>query len=327
MMTPILYFAAMVAALIAFSVTVIRQGCVGVSVLFGKYHRILRPGLNFRIPLVETVYRKISLQNRSAELEFQAITFDQANVNFKTLILYAVQNDKEETVKKAAFKFVDEKSFMQTLVRSIESSIRAFVATKKQSEILALRHEIVREVNAHIEEELNDWGFHLINLQINDISFDEAIMRSMAQVVATNNMKAAAENEAQAQYISKVRVAQADAEARRLVAEAEKDAERLRGEGGALFRKQIADSLIECGRDMDTHGVHPSFMLYEMWLDSMKDIAAHSRGNILSFDGSTDGFQKTVRQMNLMTAANQLPLDLSETGLAASPAIDAPAHS
>ena len=136
------------------SVSIIREGHVGISVLFGKFCRILRPGLRLRLPWVERVFRVISLQLRSVELEFQAITGDQANVNFKALIVYTVANDRPETIMKAAFKFIDERSFMQTLIRSIEGSIRSFVALKKQSEILLLRREIVDEVNSHIEHEL-----------------------------------------------------------------------------------------------------------------------------------------------------------------------------
>jgi regulator of protease activity HflC (stomatin/prohibitin superfamily) len=294
------YLGAAAAALLLLfgSVSVIKQGQVGVVTLFGRFSRIFRPGLSFRIPFVETVYKRISLQNRSAELDFQAITADQANVNFKALILYGVKDDSEESIKRAAFRFVDDRSFMQALVRSIEGSIRSFVATKRQSEILALRKEIVSDVKSHIDDELDDWGFHLINLQINDISFDEAIMRSMAQVVATNNMKSAAENEAQAQYISKTRVAEAEAQAKRLLAQAEKDADALRGEGNALLRARIAEGLAEAGRRMEANGVDPAFMLYTMWLDCMKHVASHSHGNILSFDGSVEGFDKTMRQMS-----------------------------
>jgi hypothetical protein len=32
----------------------------------------------------------------------------------------------------------------------------------------------------------------------------------------------------------------------------------------------------------------------------MKNVAAHSHGNILSFDGFTDGFDKTFKQMQLI---------------------------
>lgn len=293
----LVYSAAAVAILLFASITVVKQGHVGVAVMFGRYRRILPPGISFLVPFAETVFQKLTLQNRASELEFQAITGDQANVNFKALIIYAVQNEREETVLKAAFKFIDEKSFMQALIRSIEGSIRALVALKKQNEILGLREEIVHAVNGHLEEELNDWGFHLINLQINDISFDEAIMRSMAQVVASNNMMLAAQNEAQAQFITKTRVAEAEAQAKRVVATAERDADGLRGEGNALLRQQMASGLAEAGKVMESNGVDPSFMLYTMWLDAMKFVAAHGNGNLLSFDGSMDGFQKTMRQM------------------------------
>ena len=296
-----LYIALAVIGLVALSTSVIRQGTVGVTVLFGKSFRILRPGLNFRFPLVESIFKRISLQNRSVELEFSAITSDQANVNFKALILYAVENGEAETIQRAAFKFIDDRSFMQALIRSIEGSIRSFVATRRQNEVLSLRREIVLEVKSHIDEELKEWGFHLINLQVNDISFDEAIMRSMAQVVATNNMKAAAENEAQAQFITKTRSAHAEAESKRVLAAADREADQLRGEGNALFREQIALGLAEAGKIMLSQDVDPNLMIYTMWLDTMKNVAANSHGNILSFDGSNDGFTRTWKQMTQLT--------------------------
>ena len=299
--------AAAAIVLLAGSVTVIQQGTVGVATLFGKFSRVLRPGLSFRVPFVESLYKRISLQNRSVELEFQAITQDQANVNFKALIIFAVSNEEVETIKRAAFKFIDERSFMQALVRSIEGSIRSLVASKKQSEseVLSLRREIVNEVNSHIQEELDDWGFHLVNLQINDISFDEAILRSMAQVVATNNMKSAAENEAQAQYITKTRLAEAEAQATRVRAHADRDADQLRGEGNALMRRHVAVGLADAGKLMESNGVDPSFMLYTMWIDAMKHVASHSHGNILSFDGSVEGFDKTMKQMSLLGSSQK----------------------
>lgn len=69
-------------ALVFFWVVIVQQGTVAVITIFGKHSRIMKPGLNFKIPLIETIYRRISIQNRSAELAFQAITADQANVNF-----------------------------------------------------------------------------------------------------------------------------------------------------------------------------------------------------------------------------------------------------
>ena len=49
--------------------------------------------------------------------------------------------------------------------------------------------------------------------KLNDITFDEAIMTSMSKVVASNNLKAAAENEGQALLITKTKAAEAEGNA------------------------------------------------------------------------------------------------------------------
>jgi len=171
-------------ALFVFSgLLTVNQGSVAIITMFGKYRRVLNPGLRFKIPFIETVFKRISIQNQSIELEFQAVTIDQANVYFKSMILYSVQNADEETMKKVAFKFISNKDFMQALVRTVEGSIRAYVATKKQAEILTARREIVDYVKEQIDHSLEDWGYHLQDLQMNDITFDQQIMESMSRVV------------------------------------------------------------------------------------------------------------------------------------------------
>jgi regulator of protease activity HflC (stomatin/prohibitin superfamily) len=208
----------------------VKQGTIVVITVFGKYRRILTPGLNFKLPFIENIYSKISIQNRSVELEFQAVTFDQANVYFKAMLLYSVLDQQEETIKNVAFKFVDERNLMQALIRTVEGSIRAFVATKRQSEVLILRRDIVEHVKEQLDVILEGWGYHLQDLQLNDITFDDVIMKSMSQVVASNNLKAAAENEGQALLITKTKAAEAEGNAIKISAQAEREAAQLRGQ-------------------------------------------------------------------------------------------------
>src|SRR6186997_3323336 len=132
----------------------INQGFIGVITMFGRYQRIARPGLRMKLPLIESVHKRVSIQNRSVELEFQAVTIDQANVYFKSMLLYSVQNTDEETIKRVAFVFISDRDLMQALTRTIEGSIRAFVATKRQSEILGQRKEIVDYVKDQIDQTL-----------------------------------------------------------------------------------------------------------------------------------------------------------------------------
>lgn len=283
--------------LIYFSIAIVQQGTVAVITIFGKYTRVMTPGLNFRIPFIEMVYRRISIQNRSVELAFQAITADQANVNFKAMLVYSVLNQEEETIKNVAFKFIDEASFMQALIRTIEGSIRSFVATKRQSEILALRSEIIEHVKSQLDVLLESWGYHLTDLQLNDIAFDEVIMRSMAQVVASSNLKAAAENEGQALLITKTKAAEAEGNFIKISAEAEKTAAQLRGQGVALFREEVAKGMAESAKVMTAAELDASLILFSIWTEAIKHFAEHGKGNVIFLDGSTDGMENTMRQL------------------------------
>jgi regulator of protease activity HflC (stomatin/prohibitin superfamily) len=278
----------------------VNQGYINVLTMFGKYQRVLQPGLNFKIPFLEQIYKRISIQNRSVELEFQAVTADQANVYFKSMLLYAVQNAEEETIKRVAFKFISDRDLMQALTRTIEGSIRSFVATKKQAEILGLRKEIVEFVKDQIDKSLEEWGYHLLDLQINDITFDQAIIDSMSKVVASNNLKAAAENEGQALLITKTKAAQAEGNAIKISAEAEKEAARLRGQGVALFREEVAKGMSEAAAQMKQANLDTNVILFSMWTEAIKNFAEVGKGNIIFLDGSSDGMQKTMQQIQAL---------------------------
>ena len=283
--------------LILSSVKTVQQGTVAVTTVFGKFRSVRRAGLNFLIPFIEKIFRRISIQNRAVELQFQAITQDQANVYFTAMMVYSVVAEDEATVKNVAFKFVSEKDFLTAMVRSVEGSTRGFVATMRQAEILGLRGEIVKEVKENLDVTLETWGYHLIDLQLNDITFDQAITTSMAQVVASNNLKAAATNEGDALLIRKTKEAEAEGTAIRIAAEAERTAAQLRGQGVALFREEVARGLAQAAREMENNNVDSALILFSMWTESIRHVAENGRGNVLFLDGSPEGMQKQFQDL------------------------------
>jgi len=279
------------------SFVTVKQGTIGVITVFGKYRRIMHPGLNLKLPLIEQIYSRISIQNRSVELEFQAVTIDQANVYFKAMMLYSVLDQMEETIKNVAFKFVDERNLMQALIRTIEGSIRAYVATKKQADVLTLRSDIVQHVKEQLDQILETWGYHLQDLQLNDITFDDVILKSMSQVVASNNLKAAAENEGQALLITKTKAAEAEGNSIKIAAEAERQAAQLRGQGIALFREEVAKGMSAAAEEMHKADMDTSVILFTMWTESIKHFAENSQGNVIFLDGSVGNMEKTMKEV------------------------------
>jgi regulator of protease activity HflC (stomatin/prohibitin superfamily) len=296
-MLQILVISMSVLLVLFFSVVVVNQGTIAIITMFGKYQRIMLPGLRFKIPLVESIFRRVSIQNQSIELEFQAVTIDQANVYFKSMLLYSVQNAEEETIKKVAFKFISNKDLMQALVRTVEGSIRAYVATKRQAEVLTARREIVDFVKEQIDNSLEEWGYHLQDLQINDITFDQVVMESMSKVVASNNLKAAAENEGQALLITKTKAAEAEGNSIKISAQAEKEAAQLRGQGVALYRQEVAKGMTEAAEEMKQANLDTNVILFSMRTEAIKNFAEYGKGNVIFLDGSPEGMDKTMKQM------------------------------
>jgi len=298
--------------LIFLSVVSVQQGNVAVITVFGKFKRVLHPGLNFRIPFIEVIFRRISYQNQSMELKFQAISQDQANVYFSAMLLYSVLNEETETIENVAFKFMDDRNFMQALIRSIEGAVRAFVATKRQSEILQLRTEIILHVKEQLDKQLEGWGYHLLDLQMNDITFDEAILQSMAKVVASNNLKAAAENEGQALLITKTKAAEAEGNAIKISADAERQAAQMRGQGVALFRQEVAHGIAEAAKEVENAQLDASFILFSMWTDAIKHFAEQGKGNTIFLDGSAENYQRTMQQLMSVMQGNSSKKDANK---------------
>ena len=180
-----------------------------------------------------------------------------------------------------------------------------FVATKKQAEVLTARREIVDYVKDQIDHSLEEWGYHLQDLQINDITFDQQVMESMSKVVASNNLKAAAENEGQALLITKTKSAEAEGNAIKISAQAEKEAAQLRGQGVALFRQEVAKGMSEAAEEMKQANLDTNVILFSMWTEAIKNFAEYGKGNVIFLDGSPEGMDKNLKQMmGLITSKN-----------------------
>ena len=274
----------------------IPQATVGVVTVFGKYRRVMREGLNFKMPWENVLYR-LTLQNRALQLEFQAITQDQANVKFATMVLYAVAGSDEESIKKAVFSFASPQEFQLALQRTIDGSIRQFVATTKQADILGMRAEIVEHTKKNLDEVVLAWGYVVRDIQITDMTFDKEIIDSMARVVSSKNLLAAAANEGAALLVKRTKDAEAEAAYKTIGAEADKKAAALRGEGLALFRKNIAVGMKEAADSLKAAGVDARFLLFLEYTDALKYVSEHAQGKVIFMDSGASATAKVVQGM------------------------------
>lgn len=279
------------------SIRTVDQATVAVVTLFGKYRRILRPGLNFLIPYLERISVRVPVQNQTVQLKFSAITNDQAAVHFTSTIIFTVSDHDEETIKLVAFKFIDFDSFQTALTSAIEASVREYVATKKQADVLGVRAEIVDHAKASLDEQVGSWGYTIADLQINDISFDPTVMESMSRVVAGKNAQVAAEYEGQALLITRTKEAEAEGAAIRIAAENEAEAARLRGEGLAKFRRAVATGITQSAEELRNAGIDPALLGLMLWTETLRDVAKEGQGNTIFLDGNMSTLEEQNRRL------------------------------
>jgi regulator of protease activity HflC (stomatin/prohibitin superfamily) len=272
------------------------EGCVKVLTSFGKYSRMVQPGASWVKPWERT--RTITLQNRSMELEFEAITIDQANVYFKCLLLYRVADSAELTVKRAAFAFAEQTEFSIAMQRLIEDETRTYVATQRQAEMIGISQDVVRRIQSNVGARMREWGHCIEDLRYNNIRFDAVITSSMARVVAAINERDSAKNEGEALLIRRTKEAEADGSFIKIKAEAEKLAWKMRGQGLADFRREVAAGIHDAVAELQTAGVDPNYLLFFMYTEAIKHVAENAKaGHTIFVDSNPSRPRELMAEM------------------------------
>ena len=262
-----------------------KEGNAGVLTAFGRYRRLASPGITWCWPWERV--RMVSLQNRSLDLEFEAITIDQANVYFKCMLVYRVADGDEATIKRAAFAFADQGEFVLSMRRLLEDETRTYVASQRQAEMIGISQDVALRIQANVGARIRDWGYCIEDLRYHNIRFDEIITKSMARVVAAINERDAAQNEGEALLIRRTKEAEADGSFIKIKAEAEKLAWKLRGQGLADFRREVAAGIHDAVSELQSAGVDPNYLLFFMYTEAIKHVAENAKaGHTIFLDSN-----------------------------------------
>jgi len=270
---------------------------VGVVTTFGKYTGILYPGMNLIAPWSRV--EKLSLQNHAIELDFQAITIDQANVHFNCTVLYSVLSANVDAIKRAVFTFASHSEFEISLERLLEDETRTYVATKKQVDMIGLSQDVVVSIKSRIDAKISEWGYGLEDLRYHNLKFDETVTNSMARVVAAINEREAAEHEGHALLIRKTKEAEANGEFVRIEAEAERIAWKLRGQGLSDFRIEVSKGIHIAIDELQSDNIDPSYLLFFMYTETLKYIAENGKeGHTIFVDHNPSAPGSIIEQMS-----------------------------
>jgi len=213
----------------------------------GKYNKILEPGLNFLIPILDKVKYVQSLKEIAIDIPQQsAISMDNVAINIDGVLYLRIMDPY-----KASYGIEDPEfaitQLAQTTMRSEIGKISLDGLFKEREN---LNIQIVQAINVASEA----WGIQCMRYEIRDIKLPERIQEAMQMQVEAERKKRAAVLESEGIKASEINIAEGKKQATILSSEAEKtqlinsatgaaEAVVVAGEARAKSIKAVAEAL------------------------------------------------------------------------------------
>lgn len=230
----------------ALTVKIVPQQRVGVVERLGKFNRLLNPGLNIVIPIIDQVRKYHDLRIQQANVPPQTvITKDNVQVQIDTIIFYQVVGPEQATYGISDYVYG---------VRNISTAtMRQIIGKLELDETLSGREKISAEIRVALDEATEKWGVRIERVEVIDIKPPIDIQDSMDKQMKAERSKRAIVLEAEAakqdmilraegDKQSKILKAEGDKEARIREAEGLKQAQELEAQGQAKAIQVVADA-------------------------------------------------------------------------------------
>lgn len=207
---------------------VIHQQTVGIIERFGKFQRLAHAGLNFKLPFIETIAARVSLQVQAQNIEVETKTKDNVFVTVHIAVQYQVL---DQAVRDAYYRLSKPTGQIQSYVLD---TLRSELPKVNLDDAFQTKDIIAEEVRKHLGKEMEGYGYAILRVLVTNIDPDPKVKTAMNEINAAQRTQMAAAARGEAQRVLTVANATAQAEAMR-----------LNGEGIAQERKAIVDGLRE----------------------------------------------------------------------------------
>lgn len=264
---------------------VVREQNVAIIERLGKYNRVARSGLNFKIPIIEKVATRLDLRVLQGDMEVENKTKDNVFVNMSIAVQYKVDN---LNVFKA-FYGLDEPS--SQMASYIEDAIRAAVPKLSLDEVFEKKDEIALDIQETVAEEMKTYGYIIVKTLITSVEPAQIVRDSMNDINAAQRKRMAAKELAEAKKIEIVTAAEAEAEKAR-----------LNGLGIANQRAEIVNGLSESIQGLKkensslTESQIMGILLTNQYLDTLDNFAKNGN-QVIFLPGGADGVNMMREQI------------------------------
>ncbi len=264
---------------------------------FGKFNRVADAGLNFKLPIIETT-RTISLVTYQLEGSIETKTQDNVFVQLPVKVQYRVI-DTPDSIRNAYYKLATPQSQIESYLYNI---LLGHIPDTTLDQIFLTQPAIAQRATAELSTEMKDFGYEIVKVLITDIIPDVGVKTAMNRINAETRNAAANKAQGDAEYILKVRQAEADAEVKR-----------LEGVGVAQEREAIAagwtESIKKVQQDTQMTDSEAAFLLlFTNWTDMLREVGGSTNSTMVFMPSGPEGmqtFQQTMTNALLASVAKK----------------------
>jgi regulator of protease activity HflC (stomatin/prohibitin superfamily) len=198
------------------SVRIINQGTEALVERLGRYHRKLKPGLNFIVPFLDYIVLKDSVREQILDVEKQgAITRDNVALEVDAVVYWRIL----------------ELELTYYAIENVEQGIEELVITTLRSEIgkmefektFSSRDELNKALLSQLDEATEPWGVKVTRVEVQEITPPDEVKRSMQQQQAAELKRRATVLEAQGEQEAAIKRAEATVQSIQMLSEALKE--------------------------------------------------------------------------------------------------------
>jgi regulator of protease activity HflC (stomatin/prohibitin superfamily) len=239
----------------------IREMDAGIVENFGKFSRVLPAGFYWLNCPCEVLTKTISLRVQYLECVCDTKTKDNVFVHVVVAVLFKVV---EEKVPSAVYKLSDPVSQIRSYIYDV---VRSSVPRLDIDAAFASKDDVANAVKNQLSVLMADYGYEIIAALVIDLDPNPHIKAAMNEINASQRLREAAAEKAEAEKILQVKAAEAEA-----------DSKYLSGLGVARQRRAIVDGLRETvtGFSSDVPGASPKdvmdLLLVTQYFDMIRDV-------------------------------------------------------
>lgn len=219
-------------------IKVVPQQTAWVVERLGKFHAVLNPGLNIIIPFIDRVAYRHSLKEIPLDTPSQVcITRDNTQLTVDGVLYFQVTDPKRASYGTS--------NYVIAITQLAQTTLRSVVGRMELDKTFEERDMINRSVVSAIDEAALNWGVKVLRYEIKDLTPPAVILQAMQQQITAEREKRAVVAASEGKKLEQINLATGAREAAIAQSEGEKQAEINKAQGQAAATLAIAQATAE----------------------------------------------------------------------------------